>query len=45
MILLTPRIVRNSDDMNSISDDQRIKFGESANKVEAVDVLKEISGK
>jgi general secretion pathway protein D len=45
MILLTPHIVRDSADLASISDTQRIKFGESAKKIEPVDVQKEIEGK
>lgn len=45
MILLTPRIVKDADDLMSVSDDQRVKFGESAKKNEPVDVQKEISGK
>jgi len=45
LILLTPRIVKDANDLNSISGDQRIKFGESASKVEPVDVQKEITGK
>ncbi len=45
LILLTPRIVKDSLDLNSVSEGQRIKFGESANKLEPVDVKKEISGK
>ncbi len=45
MILLTPRIVKDAEDLTSVSADQRLKFGESAKKVEPVDVQKEISGK
>ncbi|MBL0224602.1 MAG: type II secretion system secretin GspD [Geobacteraceae bacterium] len=45
LILLTPRIVKDAGDMNTISESQKIKFGESAKKVEPVDVQKEISGK
>lgn len=45
MILLTPHIVRDAADLTAISDEQRTKFGESAKKIEPVDVQKEISGK
>jgi len=45
MILLTPRIVKDAEDLTSVTVDQRVKFGESAKKVEPVDVQKEISGK
>ncbi|MBC8018728.1 MAG: type II secretion system secretin GspD [Verrucomicrobia bacterium] len=45
MILLTPHIIKDADDLAAVSDDQRIKFGEAAEKVEPVDVQKEISGK
>ncbi len=45
MILLTPRIVKDAADLNQVSGDQRVKFGESAKKVQPVDVQKEITGK
>lgn len=45
MILLTPSIVKDAADINRISDEQRIKFGESAKKVEEVDVEKGIAPK
>lgn len=45
MILLTPSIVKDAADMIRISDTQRIKFGESAKKVEEVDVQKGIAPK
>lgn len=45
MILLTPRIVKDASDLNQVSGDQRVKFGESAKKVQPVDVQKEITGK
>jgi len=45
MILLTPRIVRDAADLMTVSDEQRSKFGDSAKKIEPVDVQKEISGK
>jgi general secretion pathway protein D len=45
MILLTPHIVKDAADLAVISDEQRVKFGESAKKLESVDVQKEISGK
>ena len=45
MILLTPHIVEDAADLAAVSDDQRVKFGESAKKIEPVDVQKEISGK
>jgi len=45
MILLTPHIVKDAADLAEVSDDQRVKFGESAKKIEPVDVQKEISGK
>ena len=45
MILLTPHIVKDAADLAAVSDDQRVKFGESAKKIEPVDVQKEISGK
>lgn len=45
MILLTPRIVKDASDLTAVSDAQRAKFGESAKKIEPVDVQKEISGK
>lgn len=43
MILLTPSIVKDSADINRISDEQRIKFGESAKKVDEVDVQKGVA--
>jgi general secretion pathway protein D len=43
MILLTPHIIKDAADLNMVSEDQRVKFGESAKKVEPVDVQKEIS--
>jgi general secretion pathway protein D len=45
MILLTPHIIKDAADLATVSDDQRIKFGESANKVAPVDVQKEILAK
>jgi general secretion pathway protein D len=45
MILLTPHIIKDAADLAQVSDDQRVKFGESAKKVEPVDVQKEIEGK
>ncbi|MFA7060860.1 MAG: type II secretion system secretin GspD [Pedobacter sp.] len=45
MILLIPRIVKDAADLATVSDDQRIKFGESANKIAPVDVQKEILAK
>jgi general secretion pathway protein D len=45
MILLTPHIIKGAADLATVSDEQRAKFGESAKKVEPVDVQKEISGK
>jgi general secretion pathway protein D len=45
MILLTPHIIRDAADLATTSDDQRVKFGESAKEVKPVDVQKEIEGK
>ena len=45
MILLTPHIVKDAADLAQVSGDQRVKFGESAKKIEPVDVQKEITGK
>ena len=45
MILLTPRIVKDSADLAAISDNQRTKFGDAAKKVDPVDVQKEIGAK
>lgn len=45
MILLTPHIVKDNTDLSTISDGQRIKFGEAAKNVGTVDVQTEISGK
>jgi len=45
MILLTPHIVKDADDLAVVSDQQRAKFGESTNNRAPVDVQKEISGK
>ncbi|GFE59524.1 type II secretion system secretin GspD [Geobacter sp. AOG2] len=45
MILLTPHIVKDSAELNAISDSQRSKFGDAAKKVEPVDVQKEIGAK
>ncbi|MDR3579112.1 MAG: type II secretion system secretin GspD [Oryzomonas sp.] len=45
MILLTPRIVKDSADLATISDSQRAKFGDAAKKVDPVDVQKEIGAK
>jgi general secretion pathway protein D len=45
LILLTPQIIKNADDLASVTDDQRVKFGVSAKDVKPVDVQKEISGK
>ena len=38
MILLTPHIVKDAADLSAVSDDQRAKFGESANNREPVNV-------
>jgi general secretion pathway protein D len=45
MILLTPHIIKDAADLSMVSDEQRDKFGESAKKLDPVDVQKEISGK
>jgi len=45
MILLTPHIIKDAADLATVSDDQRVKFGESAKAVKPVDVQKEIEGK
>lgn len=45
MILLTPHIVKNADDLAEMTKSQRQLFGESAGNNKAVDVQKEISGK
>ncbi|MDA8429860.1 MAG: type II secretion system secretin GspD [Geobacteraceae bacterium] len=45
MILLTPHIIKDAGDLASVTDAQRVKFGEAAKKNEPVDVQKEISGK
>ena len=45
MILLTPHIVKEASDLTKLTDEQRVKFGESAKEVKPVDVQKEISGK
>ncbi|MEI6305622.1 MAG: type II secretion system secretin GspD [Deltaproteobacteria bacterium] len=45
MILLIPRIVKDSADLSTISDTQREKFGKSAKEDTPVDVQKGISGK
>ena len=42
LILLTPHIVKESADLNVISEGQRIRFGESSGSVQPVDVQKEI---
>jgi len=43
LILLTPTIVKNADDLNTVSETQRGKFGNAAKSVEPVDVQKEMS--
>lgn len=45
MILLTPHIIKDAADLAKVSDEQRVKFGEAAKKIEPVDVQKEIEGK
>ena len=45
MILLTPHIVKEAADLATVTEDQRLKFGESAKEIKPVDVQKEISGK
>jgi general secretion pathway protein D len=45
MILLIPHIVRDNNDLEKISDDQKQKFGEAAKKVGPLDVQKGVSGK
>jgi general secretion pathway protein D len=45
MILLTPHIVKDADDLAEMTRIQRESFGESAKKIEPVDVQKEISDK
>lgn len=45
MILLTPHIVKDAADLAEMTRIQRLSFGESVNKIEPVDVQKEISGK
>ena len=45
MILLTPHIVKDADDLTEMTRTQRQSFGEAAKKDEPVDVQKEISGK
>ena len=45
MILLTPHIVKDAADLAEMTRIQRESFGESAKKIEPVDVQKEISGK
>ncbi len=45
MILLTPHIVKDAADFAEMTRIQRQTFGETANKTDAVDVQKEISGK
>ena len=45
MILLIPHIVKDAADLAAISQNQKDSFGEAARKTEALDVIKEISGK
>jgi general secretion pathway protein D len=45
MILLIPHIVKEAADLAAVTEEQRVKFGEAAKRVEPVDVQKEISGK
>jgi general secretion pathway protein D len=45
LILLTPTIVKNADDLNGVSEGQRLKFGEAAKNLDPVDVKKEMSEK
>jgi general secretion pathway protein D len=45
LILLTPKIVKNADDLNTVSEAERAKFGTAAKNVEPVDVQKEMSEK
>jgi len=45
MILLTPHIVKDAADLAEMTRNQRTGFGESAKKIDSVDVQKEISGK
>ncbi len=45
LILLTPQIVRDGEQLNAVSDNQRIIFSDAAKRVEPVDIEKEIFGK
>jgi general secretion pathway protein D len=45
MILLIPHIVKEAADLATVTDEQRVKFGEASKRVEPVDIQKEISGK
>lgn len=45
MILLTPHIVKDAADLAEMTRIQRLSFGDSVNKIEPVDVQKEVSGK
>ena len=45
LILLTPTIVKNADDLNTVSEAERAKFGAAAKNVEPVDVQKEMAEK
>jgi general secretion pathway protein D len=45
LILLTPTIVKSADDLNTVSEAERAKFGTAAKNVEQVDVQKEMSEK
>jgi general secretion pathway protein D len=45
MILLTPHIVKDAADLDTLTQSQRQAFGEAAKKVEPVNVQKEISAK
>jgi general secretion pathway protein D len=45
MILLIPRIVKESSDLATVTDEQRVRFGDAAKRVEPVDVQKEIARK
>ncbi len=44
MILITPQIIRDADDLAKVYTDQRIKFGDAAKNSGPVDVIKEIKG-
>ncbi len=44
MILITPQIIRDADDLANVYTEQRIKFGDAAKNQGPVDVIKEIKG-